>query len=165
MSRAASKPDRRLPTADAAAVLGIAIGTLRKWVALGCPHSTDKPPAQGYLFSAPEVRKWMADAGRTGLSGRPRSEGSKVMLAARIRKESALANLYEGQVRRAAAHLLDADDVRREWDRTTALIRATIEPLGASLAPLIHGKTVPEIQVILDNTIADALRRLAASAA
>ncbi|MCE9590233.1 MAG: helix-turn-helix domain-containing protein [Planctomycetes bacterium] len=158
------KPSSRNQTAaDIADALDVHEDTVWNWSKSGCPHTRNKR-TRAVRYSLEEVAAWLKSTGRSTRPGRPRSEGSREMLAAKIRKENALADLYEGQYRRAAARLLDADDVHREWDRITATIRAAVEPLGATTAPLMFGKTIPEIQSILDAAVRDTLRRLSESA-
>lgn len=142
--------------------LGIHPSTLRRWSAAGCPH--DHRPGRSTLFNEAEVVVWMRTNNRTGRVGRPAEHDHDTdaeLLAARVRKELALAALHERRVARERERLADRAEVREQCARKYEVVRVKFLSIPPTVAPAVAAASEPhEVDAILDSAARAVLTEL-----
>jgi len=96
--------------------------------------------------------------------GRPNTGARITEREARRRKEVALAELRELEVRQKRGELLDAAAVERRWSEALAGIRDRILALPDRLGAVLAGRPEGDVRVILRQELEEALRSASAAA-
>lgn len=146
---------------DVANELGLHGHTVRSWIKRPvnpCPH--ERLHGRDLRFNVPEVKAWMTANGVTGRQGRPAQPSSENLEAAKLRKESALADKYEIQVERDRGLLVPFSDVKARWVELVTTARNKLLALPATVAPLLAGRDAVEVQTILEQRVNEALSEL-----
>jgi len=100
----------------------------------------------------------MAEGAKRG-PGRPAAPG-EALQAARRRKETALADLRELEVKRRRGELLDADDVAREWSTILRDVRAGVLAVTSRVRARLPHLTAEDVGA-LDDELRQALAMFA----
>lgn len=102
---------------------------------------------------------------RPGAGGAPRTVESKDYAKHRARKEKAIADLREMEVKEAKKDLLRATDVAKVWADAANTTKARLLALPSRLAPdLVHDEDVRSIEKKLKEAVHEILTELAANA-
>jgi phage terminase Nu1 subunit (DNA packaging protein) len=147
---------RRLTADELSDLLDIDRRTIQRWIGRGCP--CDRPGrGKPNLFDEAEVVSWMEANNLTGKIGAPVSD---TLEAAKLRKELALAEKYELQTAKEKGLLIERAAVEKSIADALAVFRNRLLGLPASLAPVLAGREVPEIESMLDERLRDFLTDL-----
>jgi hypothetical protein len=158
------KPERHDPdsaartqtVAQAAIELDIHERTIYRYIREGCPHN--KHGRLTYV-SCGEIQAWLKSLNRTGKQGNA-GGGNSDLLAARVRRETALAEKYEDERDERRKKLMPADEVKRIGCAAFILFKNTMAGLPARLVPQLHGRDGAEQQEIIASEITAALADL-----
>lgn len=156
------KPVTRESTVDDVSnELGVHGHTVRGWIKRPlnpCPH--ERKGGRDLRFDIAEVRAWMTTNGVTGQQGRPPGPSSANLEAAKLRKESALADKYEIQVERERGQVVPFSEVKARWVELITTAKNKLLGVPSAAAPLCVGRDAGEIQTILEDRINEALSEL-----
>lgn len=148
---------REALTQDVADEFDVSARTVHDWVARGCP-CTRGP--KGNRFDMPEVAKWKKDHNITGEPGRPVTS-SPAVDSTKLRKENALAAIYEMRAAREMGHLIDVAAARTAGLTLVTTARNKWMGFGAAMAPQLEGLPAVEIQTLLESRVEEILNELA----
>jgi phage terminase Nu1 subunit (DNA packaging protein) len=147
-------------TDDIAELFDVDESTIKRWVAQGLP--CDKGGrGQHRRFDEGEVAAWLKSKNLTGKPGRPQTEGGRELLAAKVRKENALATRYEIEVAERRGELLNRSEVERQNVQKVAALRNGLLSLSATLAPSLEGRSAEDIQGEIERAIVRILEHYA----
>lgn len=132
--------------------------TLQVWVRKGCPVTKSK--IGGNRFDETEVASWMKANGLTGKAGRPVGPMSEQLMAAKLRKENAMADKHEIEVARIKGLLVEKSQNEADNVKKFTVIRNKLLGLPASVAPTITGMNAPDIERELETRIREVLTEL-----
>lgn len=144
-------------TDDICELLDIDESTLKRWVAAGLPCNTNGKKSR--KFDEGEVAAWMKTNRKTGKPGRPQTEDGKEFMAAKIRKENALATRYEIEIDQIRGKLLNKSDVESSNVQKVSALRNGLLSLPASLAPGLEGLGAAEIQAEIEGAVKNLLEQ------
>jgi phage terminase Nu1 subunit (DNA packaging protein) len=148
--------ERNISTDDVCALFDVDTRTVTRWVTSGCPCDRS---GKARKFNAGEVAAWMKENGITGERGRPLDPNDQLK-AAKIRKESALAERYEIELARAKALLVSKAEVEAGNITKFTVIRNKLMGMASSLAPSLEGLSVPEIERQIEARVVTVLKEL-----
>ena len=131
--------------------------TIYGWIKRGLPSEGE---GKARRFNLGEVAAWMKANKLTGAPGRPQEPLSAELVAARTRKELALADLHEMQLGRMRECLVDASDVARANAMKYAVIREVLLNIPETASPMLVGLAIHEIERVLAEAVRDALGHL-----
>jgi phage terminase Nu1 subunit (DNA packaging protein) len=153
---------REQTTADILEAFEINRQTLASWVRKGCPCTKPKTKGKGKQnkFDQNEVAAWMKSKNITGAVGRPGGPITEQLQKAKLRKETAMAELHEMRSAKERGLLVDRQEQERNNVKKFALIRSKFAALPAAVAPSLAGLTVPTIEAVLQTRIIEVLAEL-----
>lgn len=152
-----NKADRIAPTQEVADEFDVSARTVHEWVKNGCPC---KRGVKGNRFNLSEVAAWKKANNITGEPGRPTSQESPDIEAAKLRKENALASKYELQVEKERGRLVDVSVAKAAGVSVVTTAKGKLTGLAAAIAPQLQGLDAAEIQTLLGNRIEEILNDL-----
>ena len=160
MKKKSTRISRTLTDDDLAELMDVDERTLRNWKRLGCPCSRGR--GKDRRWNAEEVAAWKKTTGITGTKGRPEdtTPASDPLKAAKIRKETALAERYEIATKRERGSVIDRSEVERANVQKFTTIRNKMLGLPAAIAPSLVGLQAPDIEKLLDDRITEILTEL-----
>jgi phage terminase Nu1 subunit (DNA packaging protein) len=112
----------------------VSTNTVSAWVRLGCPH---KILGGEYVFSPRAVQSWRQEMAKQ----KPASASDVTFAEARRRKELALAELRELELRKKAGTLVEVEGVRREAFRVARVTRDHLLAVPDRIAGLLATET------------------------
>lgn len=133
--------------AEVAELLGVNEETIRRRCGdtdKPCPHTRESNGR--ILVDAGELLVWGKKNNVNWRPGRPKEKKDGNLDAARLRKESALADKYELMLARERGKLLDAATVEMEWAGIGNVVRNAFQNLGSMLVPLALNRGLPNEQ-------------------
>jgi hypothetical protein len=113
------------------------------------------------MMDETEVAAWLKAEGMSGKPGRPTGTGSEDLDAARLRKESAMADNWIIRNQQAMGDLLDKSEVEAGRVERVKVVRNRLMACGASLAPQCEHRTASEIQGIIDDHMREVCEQFA----
>ena len=132
---------------------------IRDWVKRGCPATRRK---NGFRLCEEEVAAWKLRTGVSGLPGRPKVPGDKNLEAAKLRKESALADRYELMVGRERRELVPFAEVMSCWSRLIETAKRKLLALPGAAAPSCVGCDARLIERVIDDRLREIISHLSA---
>ena len=150
-------PKRDIPITDTAMELDLSEDTVRRDIKRGAPHSRHKGRIE---LNVPEYRAWRESKGLTGEPGRPVQGDSPTLEKVRIRKENALANKYELQVKREKGELVPLEEFKRWINEHITSAKNKLLGLGARVTPELEGLNGAERQSVIDQRVIEILGEL-----
>jgi hypothetical protein len=148
-------------TEECADELNLTIDQLRDYAGRGCPHTIGKP-GKPHLWNPPEVAAWMQANSLTGKPGRPQTEESLDIQAARLRVLNLQARKHALDIQEREKQLVNVADVKQWIGERVTTAKNKLLGMGAALAPLLEGRDAAERQDIIDQRVTGILNELAA---
>ena len=150
-----SKPKRSDTISTTADTFDIAIVTIRKWTRAGCPHDR----RDGRLFFNPaEVAHWLREHPQYGHGpGRRQEPESAELQEVKLRKISALADMYEVRLALARGELMSVDDWERDAADWAESIKRPLLQLPATMAAQLAGLSAAEMEKLITERIEQIL--------
>ena len=135
--------------------LGMSTNTIAAWLRRGCPVT--KQGDGSYLFDLSQVQAWREKTRRVTAS----VDGT--LAAAQLRKETALADLREMEVRRKRGELVEKVKVEAEAFRCGRTVRDALMAVPDRLAAVLASETdQKKVHLMLTKEIRQALEALSA---
>lgn len=153
--------------AELAAIFGRAVPTIQKYGHLGCPcRAQDKDEKGRYGVTA--IKKWLEANGYVETRrGRPAKveqsdmfEAPAELKKAQAREKQARAELAEIELAEKRAEVVSVEERDAEERQRYKYVRAELLQWKRSLAPVLAGKTAPEILAIMDTKVDELMRGL-----
>lgn len=164
--------------------------TIRRWIAVGCPHHKAPGRTGALTFDRDEVVSWMRAVGRTGEAGRPAAEASMLgpvpgRKAARqekavgelspeeIRALGAIAAVQVKQLevrkrerleREAEGELVALSEVQRWWTAQVSALTTALEALPGRVATEAAGRPHEDVYAAVEREVTAMRERLASEA-
>ena len=153
-----SKQKRSETISAIADLFDISVVTTRGWVRRGLPH--DRRGGK-LFFSAPEVANWLRQHPEFGHGpGRRAEPESAELQAVRLRKLTAMADLYELRNAVDSGELVNVADFSAEMAEVAEKVKRPLLQLGAVLSPQLVGLSAGEIEQVLRDRMIEILRPL-----
>lgn len=130
--------------------------TVDKWLTQGCPHTKTKTGA--LLFDAARVEQWYNQAIKSPVPSDPD------FLKARARKEQALAEKHELDLRMRIGELVDKQSAQKAWFNAGRQIRDAFMNLPDRLAGPLAEQSQAIVHAMLTKEIRQVLTSLATAA-
>jgi phage terminase Nu1 subunit (DNA packaging protein) len=137
----------------------VSTNTIASWLSKGLPHirRTDG----SYHFDRTEVRRWRAENLATRPAPAQGGAHARSYIAGRARKETALAELRELELRRQKGELVPQASVDKEAFETGRIVRDALLRMPDRLAGLFAAETDPrKIHALMTKEIRQVLEAL-----
>lgn len=144
--------DRTKTAQQVAEELGVKLSAIRRHMMEGAPH-TNQGRGRPALFNTMEYAAWRSKTGKTGRPGRPIRSGDEDLDAAKLRKETAMADHWELRNAIQRREMVTVADVERLGGEVFRVLAAKLQGLPAGLVPRLEGRTPHEQMSIIGEAL------------
>lgn len=155
-----AKIARDLTRDELANVLSVSPETITGYDARGAPRERR---GRQFFYNAPEYQAWMNANRISGKHGRPIDGEGTPLEQAKLRKENALADRYELDVKKQSGQVIDLEESRRWISDHVTIAKNKFIGFGAAVTPLLEGRDAAERQRIIEDRVIEILNELAAT--
>ena len=144
--------------AELAAIHGVSLPTVDTWRNAGCPVEREGGKGATYQYNTKAVIEWRLQQARAD----KRAGGTAGTLdEAKLRKETANAELAEIELAEKRAQVVPIDHVAKQFGKVLATVKARMLAIPTKAAPEAHiAKSEEEARALIEDFIRDAMTEL-----